>query len=202
MDLPVFLTSSPQQTKEFLQWRMATLPYPHSPLGSFAVSLFRLKRNMDDHDYTDELFETSLDMLAFLCALPAEFDRRRLTETWRRFERTHNSEQASETLHRIVKDSIGDSSVERSMTARLSKLFTDVSIAHLCITELVQVSLVSQASGSGELRLNPITRRVMATIQSGSLASGKGEQVTAALVDAAHTIPCQSVMEKLVDEMI
>ena len=196
MDLASFLNSSPQHMDRFLQWWTAGLPYPHSPLASFAVSLTRLQRNTANSSDFDDLFETSLDVLAILCIARQGFHRRDITRIWLHFEETHFPAQMHEIAERVASYH-GEESSRPAVFSPIKRLISELELVQLCFTELVRVSLVFENTMTGALELNPLFRNIMFAVQSNSYSSQQGHRRPAAIVTAAQTIADQRCVREL-----
>lgn len=160
-----------------LQYRRRTFIYPHTMQASFEISLSRLKRGLDIENYW--LYQCSLCLLCLLGIMDVNS-----------FAKTE-LESLSALLGSYVTS-------EHAVNEALHHLSSDASIAHRCTTELVHVSLLSDADGKDVLVLNNLTKACLWLIMTQDqydIMTLEGEYRQAAKFLAQSWAPCLSTYE-------
>ena len=155
-----------------LQFRRRTFIYPHTMQASFEVSLSRLKRSLISEK--PGFYTCSLYLLHLLGIMDVN-----------KFARSE-----MESLCALLKIFVDTEKIDNEILRQLS---SDASVAYRCVTELAQVSLLSDPDGSGFLLLNNLTKACVwltVTQDMGETAPFGGLLERAAKFLARSWIPC------------
>ena len=125
---------------EILQYRRRTTRYPYTMWASYEISVRRLKRNTEAGP--KRLFLCAFTLLRLLCFMNEEL----LTQV--------QLEDLKVALGKFVISATEKSEVRTS----LEHMSTDIIPVFRCITELVNVSLLSSANGTSTIVINSLMR--------------------------------------------
>ena len=120
---------------DILKFRRDMLKYAHTILDSFEVSKTRLQRNTNGKS-VQNLYRLSLTALKLLSALHLSSFRREALEVFCKTIRDYHSPLGGDLL----------------------LLSENCSMINRCVTELIQVSLLSGPDADGNIKLNTLTR--------------------------------------------